>query len=39
VIGWVIGFIGYGAGGLIHILLAIVIIVVLMRVISDRKAL
>jgi hypothetical protein len=39
VIGWAIGFIGYGVGGLIHILLVIAIIAVLMRVISGRRAL
>jgi hypothetical protein len=39
VIGWAIGFVGFHVGGLIHILLVIAIIVVLMRVISGRKAL
>ena len=39
VIGWLIGFVGYGLGGLIHILLVIAIIAVLMRVISGRRAL
>ncbi|MBK8193224.1 MAG: lmo0937 family membrane protein [Lewinellaceae bacterium] len=38
VIGWVIGFIGFHAGGLIHILLVIALIAVIMRVISGRKA-
>ncbi|OQA08847.1 MAG: hypothetical protein BWY67_01432 [Bacteroidetes bacterium ADurb.Bin397] len=33
VIGWAIGFIGYQAGGLIHLLLVIAIIAVLLRVI------
>lgn len=33
VIAWAIGFIGYHAGGLIHILLVIAIIAVLLRVI------
>ena len=37
VIGWAIGFLGYSAGGLIHILLVLAIIVVLLRVISGRK--
>lgn len=37
VIAWAIGFLGYSAGGLIHILLVIAIIVVLLRVISGRK--
>lgn len=33
VIGWAIGFVGYHAGGIIHILLVIAIIAVLLRVI------
>ncbi|MEI2747494.1 MAG: lmo0937 family membrane protein [Ferruginibacter sp.] len=33
IIGWAIGFIGYQAGGLIHLLLVIAIIAVLLRVI------
>jgi hypothetical protein len=33
VIGWAIGFIGYHAGGLIHILLVIAVIAVLLKVI------
>jgi hypothetical protein len=37
VIGWLIGFVGYNAGGLIHILLVIAIIAVLIRIISGRK--
>lgn len=39
VIFWAIGFIGYSAGGLIHILLVIAIIAVLFRLISGRRAL
>ena len=39
VIGWLIGFVGYGAGGLIHILLVIAIIAILFRIISGRRAL
>ncbi len=38
VIGWLIGFVGYGAGGLIHILLVIAIIAILFRIISGRSA-
>jgi hypothetical protein len=38
-IAWAIGFIGFNAGGLIHILLVIAIIAVLFRVIQGRKAL
>ena len=37
VISWMIGFIGYGTGGIIHILLVIAIIVVLLRVIQGKK--
>ncbi|MFT3702512.1 MAG: lmo0937 family membrane protein [Agriterribacter sp.] len=33
VIAWAIGFLGYHAGGIIHILLVIAIIAVLLRVI------
>ena len=37
IIAWLIGFFGYHAGGLIHLLLVIAIIVVLVRVIQGRK--
>jgi len=37
-IAWAIGFIGYSAGGLIHVLLVIAIIAILFRVISGRRA-
>ena len=37
VIAWLIGFLGYNAGGLIHILLVIAIIAVLLRLISGRR--
>ena len=39
VIGWLIGFVGFNAGGLIHILLVIAVIVVLLRVIQGRRVL
>ena len=39
IIAWLIGFVGYSAGGLIHILLVIAIIAVLLRVISGKKIL
>jgi hypothetical protein len=39
VIGWAIGFVGYSAGGLIHILLVLAIIAVLFRVIRGRDVL
>ena len=38
VISWAVGFVGYNAGGLIHLLLVIAIIAVLLRVISGRTA-
>jgi hypothetical protein len=37
IIAWAIGFIGYGTGGIIHILLVIALIAVILRVISGRK--
>lgn len=36
---WAIGFFGYAAGGIIHILLVIAVIVVLLRVIQGRRPL
>ncbi len=39
VIGWLIGFIGYGTGGIIHLLLVIAVIAVLFNIISGRKPL
>jgi len=36
VIGWLIGFLGYAAGGLIHILLVLAIVSVLLGVIQGR---
>lgn len=37
VIFWAIGFIGYNAHGVIHVLLVIAIIAVLLRVIKGRR--
>jgi hypothetical protein len=37
IIGWAIGFIGFGAGGIIHILLVIAIIAILFRIIQGRR--
>ncbi|MES2284659.1 MAG: lmo0937 family membrane protein [Bacteroidota bacterium] len=39
IIFWLIGFLGYHAGGLIHILLVIAVIAVLLRVIQGNKPL
>jgi hypothetical protein len=36
IIGWAIGFVGYNAGGLIHILLVIAVIAVLLRLIQGK---
>ncbi len=38
VIGWAIGFLGYAAGGIIHLLLVIAVILVLLRIISGRSS-
>lgn len=38
IIGWAVGFIGFHAGGLIHILLVIALIAILYRVITGRNA-
>ncbi len=37
VIAWAIGFIGYSAGGLIHILLVIAVISIIFQVIQGRR--
>ena len=37
IIGWAIGFLGFQAGGIIHILLVIALIAVIMRIISGRR--
>jgi uncharacterized membrane protein YtjA (UPF0391 family) len=37
IIGWAVGFIGYSASGLIHILLVIAIIAILIRLIQGRR--
>jgi tryptophan-rich sensory protein len=37
IIAWAIGFVGFHAGGIIHILLVIAIIAVILRVIQGRK--
>jgi hypothetical protein len=34
---WAVGFLGYSAGGIIHILLVIALIAILFRLISGRK--
>ncbi len=37
VIFWAIGFLGYNAGGLIHILLVLAVVAVLIRLIQGRR--
>lgn len=39
VIAWAVGFVGYNAGGIIHILLVIALIAVIFRIIQGRKIL
>lgn len=38
IIGWVLGFFVYSAGGLIHVLLVIAIIAILIRIIRGGRA-
>lgn len=38
VIAWLIGFLGYNAGGLIHLLLVVAVIVVLVRILSGSRS-
>jgi len=37
IIAWLVGFVGYSAGGLIHVLLVIAVIAILIRVIQGGK--
>jgi hypothetical protein len=39
IIAWAIGFVGYGTGGILHILLVIALIAVIIRVIQGRRIL
>jgi len=36
-IAWAIGFVGFHAGGIIHVLLVIAVIAVIFRIIQGRK--
>ena len=38
VIGWAIGFLGYAAGGLIHLLLVVAVILFLVKLIFGRSS-
>lgn len=37
IIAWLIGFVGYSSGGIIHILLVIAVIAILLQVIRGRR--
>jgi len=37
IIAWAIGFIGYSAGGLIHVLLVIAVIAIILRLVQGRR--
>ncbi|MDZ7755817.1 lmo0937 family membrane protein [Rhodohalobacter sp.] len=37
VIAWLIGFVGYSTGGIIHILLVIAVIAILLQVIQGKR--
>lgn len=39
IIAWAVGFVGYSAGGLIHVLLVIAIIAIVLRLIQGRRVL
>jgi len=39
IIGWLIGFVGYGTGGIVHLLLVIALIAVILRIIQGRRIL
>lgn len=39
IIAWLVGLVGFNAGGLIHLLLVIAVVVILLRVISGKKVL
>ena len=39
IIAWLIGLVGFHAGGLIHLLLVIALIAIILRVIQGRKVL
>jgi hypothetical protein len=39
IIFWAVGFVGYSAGGIIHILLVIALIAIILRIIQGRRPL
>ncbi|WP_437395281.1 lmo0937 family membrane protein [Flagellimonas lutimaris] len=38
IIAWAIGFLGYNAGGIIHVLLVIAIIAIILRIVQGKKS-
>ncbi|MCR9228759.1 MAG: lmo0937 family membrane protein [Flavobacteriaceae bacterium] len=38
IIAWAIGFLGYHAGGIIHVLLVIAIIAIILRMVQGKKS-
>jgi hypothetical protein len=38
IIGWAIGFFGYAAGGLVHLLLVIAVVVIVIRLLQGRNS-
>jgi len=39
IIAWAIGFVGYSAGGLIHVLLVIAVIAIVVRLLQGKRVL
>jgi NADH:ubiquinone oxidoreductase subunit 3 (subunit A) len=39
ILAWAIGYIGYGTGGIVHILLFVALVAIILRVIQGRKLL
>jgi len=37
IIAWAVGFIGYSAGGIIHVLLVIAVIAIIIKILQGRK--
>lgn len=37
IIAWAVGFVGYSAGGIIHVLLVIAVIAIIFRLIQGRR--
>lgn len=39
ILGWIVGFLGFNAGGIIHVLLVIAFICIIVRIIQGKRAL